>query len=444
VRVPISATAVSGAPHLTVPTSLSFGDVPVGLGRTLTFPIANDGNIAMTINKAKAPAGAFSTDTPIAEGLVIPPGETAYQSVTFTPTTTGQAGAPDTYYLITTDDGTGAHEVMLTGNGVSDPLAVLGSQHGGTYATLLGVVASAPFRAGDGQCQSYTNGYVCASPTAGQHYVSGPIAATYRAAGGPTGPLGLPMTDLTPVGDGVGSRANFTGAAGPSIFYTPGTGAHLVRGAIKAKWLAMGGPAGTLGYPVTDEFCGLRGGGCGQHFSKAASIYWSAATGAHFVRGAIRTKWSATGWETNLGYPVTDEFCGLRGGGCGQHFSQTASIYWSPATGAHLVRRAIRSAWAALGWETGQLGYPTSDEFCGLVGGGCGEHFQGGSIYWSAATGAHAVLGALRAYWGSTGWERGSLGYPTSNQYSANGMVRQNFQRGYLLFDPRTGRTYRH
>jgi hypothetical protein len=446
VRVPISATAVSGAPHLTVPTSLSFGDVPVGLSRTLTFPIANDGNIALTINKAKAPAGAFSTATPIAEGLVIPPGETAYQSVTFMPTATGPAGAPDTYYLISTDDGTGAHEVMLTGNGVSDPLAVLGAQHGGTYATPLGVVASAPFTAGDGQCQSYTNGYVCVSPTAGQHYVSGPVATTYRAAGGPTGPLGLPMSDLTPVGDGVGSKADFAGAAAPSIFYTSGTGAHIVLGAIKAKWLAMGGPAGTLGYPVTDTTATPTGGRF-NHFSgmgRNTSIYWSAATGAHVVRGVIRTKWAATGWENNLGYPVSDEFCGLRGGGCGQHFSKAASIYWTPATGAHLVRNAIRSAWAAVGWETRELGYPTSDEFCRLVGGGCGEQFQGGSIYWSAATGAHAVWGPLRAYWGSTGWERGSLGYPTSNQYSANGMVRQNFQRGYLLLNPRTGRTTRH
>jgi outer membrane protein assembly factor BamB len=554
VEIPIAATAVSGAPHLTTPTVLSFGDVAVGLSRTLSFPITNDGNIAMTINKAKAPAGAFSTATPIAEGLVIPPGDTAYQSVTFTPTATGQVGDPSTYYLISTDDGTGAHEVMLTGNGVSDPLAVLGALHGGTYATVLGVVASAPFAAGDGECQSYTNGYVCVSPTAGQHYLYGPVAARYRAAGGPTGQLGLPTTDLTPVGDGVGSRADFSGAGAPSIYSTPTTGAHIVLGAIKAKWLAMGGPAGplgypatdetatatggrfnhfsglggnasiywspatgahpvwgairntwsatgwerNLGYPVTDEICGLRGGACGQQFSYHTSIYWSPATGAHLVRGGIRGTWAARGWENgrlgypttdevcglvqggcaeqfqggsiywspatgahpvwgairntwsatgrerNLGYPVTDEICGLRGGGCGQQFSNHTSIYWTPATGAHLVRGGIRGTWATLGWQNGRLGYPTTDEVCGLVQRGCAEQFQGGSIYWSPATGAHEVWGAFRAYWVSSGRERGSLGYPTSNEYIANGMIRQNFQGGHLLFNPRTGRTVRY
>lgn len=554
VQVPIAATAVSGAPHLTTPTVLSFGDVAVGLSRTLTFPITNDGNIAMTINKAKAPAGAFSTATPIAEGLVIPPGDTAYQSVSFTPTATGQVGDLSTYYLISTDDGTGAHEVMLTGNGVSDPLAVLGALHGGSYGTVLGVVASAPFAAGDGQCQSYTNGYVCVSPTAGQHYLYGPVATRYRAAGGPAGQLGLPTTDLTALGDGVGSKVDFSGAGAQSIYSTPATGAHIVLGAIKAKWLAMGGPTGplgypvtdetatadggrfnqfsglggtasvywslgtgahpvwgairnewsatgregNLGYPVTDEICGLRGGGCAQQFSNNAAVYWTPATGAHAVTGAVRSrwaalgaetgplgypttgvfcslvrsgcgahfqggsiywspttgahsvsgaiqdKWAATGWETNLGYPVTDQTCGLRGHGCAQQFSNNAAIYWTPSTGAHLVRGGIRGTWAALGWENGRLGYPTTDELCGLVRGGCSEQFQGGSVYWNPTTGAHEVWGAFRAYWAGTGWERGSLGYPTSNEYSANGMIRQNFERGYLLYNPRTGRTVRH
>ena len=555
VTVPITASAVSGSPHLSMPSALTFGDVPVGLTSTLTFPITNTGNIAMTITKAKAPEGVFTTSAPISEGLVIPPGDTAYQSVTFAPTAAGAVGDAGLFYLITTDDGTGAHEVMLTGNGVDDPIAVLGAKDGGSYSKPLGVVASAEYAAGDGRCQDYTNGVICSSPTAGLHEVRGAIAAAYQAAGGPKGRLGLPVTDEVPLGDAAGgAHSDFNGANGPSIYWSPSSGAHLVQGAIKAEWQAMGGATGQigypttdeltnadgvgkhndfngpaapsiywsasagahfvwgaikiewvgrgaergLGYPTTDEVCGLRDGGCAEHFSNSASVYFSpatgahaltgairdkyaalgwqdgrlgyptvdqfgplatgggygqhfqggeiyytAATGAHPVWGAIRDKWTTTGWETNLGYPTTDETCGLRDGGCAQHFSNSASIYSSGASGTHLVRGMIRAQWAALGWQNGRLAYPITDETCGLKQGGCAEHFQGGSIYYTPVTGAHEVWGSMRAYWSSIGWENSTLGYPTSNEFTSGTSVRQNFQHGYLLVDS-TGKVTRH
>src|SRR5437762_1615289 len=74
-----------------------------------------------------------------------------------------------------------------------------------------------------------------------------------------------------------------------------------------------------------------------------------------------------------LGPPTSGVF-NVRDGGQGIHFER-GSIY-SSAFGAHEVHGAIRDAWAALGWESGPLGYPTSDE----VDGGDGyraSHFQG-------------------------------------------------------------------
>ena len=63
-------------------------------------------------------------------------------------------------------------------------------------------------------------------------------------------------------------------------------------------------------------------------------------------------------------------------------------IHWSPATGAHSTSGAVKATWGATGWERGKLGYPTSDYTCGLKDGGCFQHFQGGDIHWSSATGA--------------------------------------------------------
>ena len=431
--IPITATAISGASKLTVPASVAFGPVAVGLSSTLTFPVTNSGNIPLVINKAKAPAGVFSSTSPLAEGLAIQPGATVYQSVTFTPTALGEAGSAATYYLITGDDGSGPHQVMLTGSGVNDPVAVVGAQYGGSYLTPLGVVAGPQYPVGSGQCQNYTSGAACWSTTTGAHAVPGSIGRQYLANGGAGGFLGFPVGDqfCGLVGGGCGQF--FQGGV---IYWSPPTSAHPVSGAILADWGATGWER-TLGYPITDMFCGLQGG-LRQHFSNGASIYWSPATGAHAVQGAIRGEYAALGWEHGLGYPTGDMFCGLGNGGCGQFF-QGGAIYWSPGTGAHAVSGAILGEWGRTGWEH-TLGYPTGEMFCGLVNGGCGQHFSNAaSIYWSPTTGAHAVTGGIRSFWAAQGWERGTLGYPTSELYAVTGAYRQNFQRGALSWNASTG-----
>ncbi|WP_091559689.1 hypothetical protein [Arthrobacter sp. ok362] len=40
-----------------------------------------------------------------------------------------------------------------------------------------------------------------------------------------------------------------------------------------------------------------------------------------------------------------------------------------------------------MGYEKGKLGYPTSNETCGLANGGCVQNFQGGTISYTAALG---------------------------------------------------------
>ena len=45
----------------------------------------------------------------------------------------------------------------------------------------------------------------------------------------------------------------------------------------------------------------------------------------------------------------------------------------------------IRDRWAALGWETSYLGYPTSDEYS--IAGGRRTNLERGYITWTASTG---------------------------------------------------------
>lgn len=164
-----------------------------------------------------------------------------------------------------------------------------------------------------------------------------------------------------------------------------------VRGDIESSYLRLCGPSGVLGLPLTSELPTPDRIGRYNAFQRG-SIYWTPGTGAHEVHGDIRRIWAGTGWELGvLGYPVTDETSTPSRFGRYNAF-QRGSIYWSPATGAHEVYGAIRDAWSATGWESGALGFPTSGEIS--IPGGRMNTFQGGDITWTPGGGAvvHAYI----------------------------------------------------
>jgi uncharacterized protein with LGFP repeats len=210
--------------------------------------------------------------------------------------------------------------------------------------------------------------------------------------------------------------------------FTPYSSNRL--GAISSRYAALGGQRSFLGNPASNET--QTNGGAYQHFT-GGSIYWSAKTGARTVRGAIRQTWFSAGAERNyLGFPLADEKSGLKNGGVVQNF-QGGTIYWSPTTGARITKGAIRTKYASLGYERGYLGYPISSEVS-LVNGGVLQNFQGGTVYWTAATGARVVRGGIMTAYKGTGYERGRLGYPTSDEFAFSGGVRQNFQNGVIIY----------
>ena len=202
------------------------------------------------------------------------------------------------------------------------------------------------------------------------------IYDTWRAAGGESGTYGVVHEMEHPVRGG--RQTNF---AHGSILASPDGAVHTVRGGIGNEYVSLGYEHGYLGLPTSDEVCGLRNGGCYQDFQNG-QVHWSPGSGAHATRGAIRDEWRATGWENGpLGYPTTDEVCGLRNGGCYQTY-QDGSIHWTSATGAHATHGAIGERWASQNWEQGPLGYPTSDEIA--TGTGSYQMFEGGAIIWTA------------------------------------------------------------
>src|SRR6478609_47228 len=143
------------------------------------------------------------------------------------------------------------------------------------------------------------------------------------------------------------------------------------------------------------------------------------------------------GGASFLGAPVGSPYD--IAGGRAQNYAG-GTIYWSPATGAHETHGSIGGHYLELGGPAGFLGFPLTDETGTPDGVGRFNHFAGGSMYWSPATGAHEVHGAIRAQWTALGWEHSRLGYPTSDEYGITGGRRSDFQHGSILWHEASSR----
>lgn len=260
----------------------------------------------------------------------------------------------------------------------------------------------------------------------------------YYASPGIAGLLG-PATGPTTCGLRLdGCQRMYTGG---SILWTGSTGAQMSRaGAIRNRWESIGAHNGPAGYPREIETCGQIRNGCYQNFERG-SIMWNGALAQPLLPGAIRNHYAWSGYQNGrLGYPVSEERCGLVRDGCYQMF-EGGSIVWSAGSGAHTNHYgAIRSRWESLGYENGYLGYPVGEETCQLVRGGCYQPFQGGFILWQTNVGTYTSRpGAIRQLWGDQGFERGPIGYPRSDEECYNGYCRQFFEGGYIHWTAAAG-----
>jgi uncharacterized protein with LGFP repeats len=333
------------------------------------------------------------------------------------------------------------------------------------------------------------------------------ITAAFDASGGDGGPLGPPNGDAYPVG--AGFAQNF---ASGKIFFTPATGAHLMTGAILEKYESLGGAAdGDLGFPTIDEGPGRAPDSRNTTFSANDNpvIFWTPDTGARVVRGPINAAWDKLGGSAGpLGVPADDETYGgalvtqkFTGGelsfntrdrtfstvppdlagqlvgltvpddpaaaintarraaggplgplgaaagepypigknGLAQNFAG-GKIFYSPDTGANVVTGQILAKYDSVGGPEGDLGFPTSSE---TDGGFTTEsritRFAADdkpAIFWTPEYGAVIVRGAMNAAWDRLGGAKGALGAPTADQTESNNVITQKFSGGIVSYDP--------
>src|SRR6266511_2458951 len=96
------------------PSTLEFGDVPVGSNKSLTVSFTNTGTANETVTATHPPGGQFAVTGLPATGTMLTPGQSVSASVTFTPTAAGAASA-----TVSVTGASGTASVPLTGNAVT-------------------------------------------------------------------------------------------------------------------------------------------------------------------------------------------------------------------------------------------------------------------------------------------------------------------------------------
>lgn len=310
------------------------------------------------------------------------------------------------------------------------------------------------YAVGDGFAQNFSGGKIFFTPATGAHLLFGPVLDKYQALGGPAdSDLGFPTIDEVAGLVGPDSRVStFSASDKPAIFWTPDTGAWVVRGAINAAWDKLGGSAGTMGVPTGDET--FNGNVVSQKFTGGEISYDNGAKTFTTVppelagnlagvevpsdaTTAINEAWRAAG---GLSGPL-----GARQGAQSPIGSDGAvqdyaggKIFYSPATGAHAVTGAILSKYEAQGGPTGDLGLPTGTESDGGAPNSRVSSFSAPDkpvIFWTPDNGAIVVRGAINAAWAKLGGAGGKLGVPTGEQSSNGDTVTQKFSGGEISWN---------
>ncbi len=264
----------------------------------------------------------------------------------------------------------------------------------------------------------------CRAPTAAELA----IAAKYQALGGAAGVLGPGTTAVAPTLYGGGIHQRFQNG---DIAWSAATGAHDIYGPIATEFFLTGSEKDAfgnvverlLGLPIADQTSLATVAGAQIAKFQGGTIY-GLGNSAHVLYGAIAAEYATTAGEadaagnivqTDLGLPTSDEVnVGDIAGGRVVLF-QGGAIYWGGATGAHAVYGFIAAEYAATANESDAygtavqklIGLPTRDEtnLAGFAGARI-VPFQAGNIYWSAATGAHVLYGAIAAEYAHTATER--------------------------------------
>ncbi|MGE2690059.1 hypothetical protein [Mycolicibacterium pulveris] len=321
---------------------------------------------------------------------------------------------------------------------------VLGPRQGEVYAV------------GEGFAQDFAGGKMFFTPATGAHFMSGAILEKYESLGGAAdSDLGFPTIDEGP-GRAPNSRnSTFSASDNPVIFWTPDTGARVVRGPINAAWDQTGGSSGPLGVPAEDER--YQGDVISQKFTGGEITYDTKTktfttvppelaveleglqipddpvAAINAARRAAGGPLGPLGAAEGPPYPIGDD-------GLGQNFAG-GKIFYSPATGANVLTGQVLDKYESVGGPEGDLGFPVTGEVDGGITNSRMSTFAAEDkpvIFWTPDYGAVIVRGPINAAWAELGAGKGPLGAPTADQTQDGDVITQRFSEGAISWDGST------
>ncbi|ORB25258.1 LGFP repeat-containing protein [Mycolicibacterium parafortuitum] len=310
------------------------------------------------------------------------------------------------------------------------------------------------YPAGEGFAQNFAGGKMFFTPATGAHFMQGAILDKYESLGGPAdGDLGFPKIDEGPGRAPDSRNSTFSAPDNPVIFWTPATGARVVRGAINAAWDKLGGSAGALGVPAEDET--YNGAVVTQKFTNGEISYDSRAKTFTTVPpelagqlgdltipddpiAAINAARRAAGGPLGPLGAAEGEPYEIGDDGMGQDFANGA-IFYSPDTGANVVTGQVLAKYESVGGPEGDLGFPvTGEEDGGLAPSSRKSEFAAPDkpvIFWTPDHGAFIVRGPMNAAWEKLGGATGELGAPVADQDESGNVISQRFSGGVISWD---------
>ena len=231
---------------------------------------------------------------------------------------------------------------------------------------------------------------------------------------------------------GGGRKQDF---ANGTVYWSAATGAHGIKGGIRIFFNWAADPLASYGYPAGEETA-AGGGRYFQQFTNT-TIYWTPQGGSQVIAGGFLAKVQSAGGVDRLGFPTT----GLlwRGNAALQVFERGV-VARQPAGQLAVARNGFGLRWHQQGGLNSRYGYPVADEGP-AANGGAYQWFSGGTYFWHPSRGqAFVTTGAIDKLYALMGSERGGLGYPIMDEGpAAGGGYYQHFEGGSIFWNPHAG-----
>lgn len=292
----------------------------------------------------------------------------------------------------------------------------------GSRETLSGVSASTGYR------QKFSNGYIYELPNHATVIVLNAIHSAYVAHGGPAGVLGWPVAPQRCVSSSCDQRFDQgVLASSPSGTYV------AITGAIGATFAQLGGISSPWGKPVSSA-SNVNGGdyGAGQTQQFSSGFAYERPAGVTFVKNELHSAYRAMGGVLEFGFPLNTTV--VSGSTAYQRFESGWLFAGVNANSGRLLPQTHATTWSAIGGPTSYLGLltsPVQSVSDGRGASGTVATYSGGATV-SYQGGTFAYPNKMRTKYLAKGGIGGSLGWPTSNAVLSNYMWSQDYQNGTL------------